>query len=146
MSPYPVPPLVNKPGPIRGDWIHYCRKVSAKWLFDLSEIFMSYNEYKSCIDACLDCAAVCNHCASSCLKEADVHMMARCIQLDMECTAICYAAAQLMSLGSPAAREVCRLCAAICRMCAAECEKHDEAHCRQCAETCRRCAAECEKM
>ena len=59
-----------------------------------------YHEYKNCIDACLRCAAICNHCASSCTQEEDVKMMARCIQLDMECAAICYAAAQLMSLGS----------------------------------------------
>ena len=59
-----------------------------------------YHQYKNCIEACLRCAAICNHCASSCTKEPDVQMMSRCIQLDMECAAICYAAAQLMSLGS----------------------------------------------
>ncbi|MEO6327812.1 MAG: four-helix bundle copper-binding protein [Ginsengibacter sp.] len=39
------------------------------------------------------CAAICNHCASSCTQEQDVKMMAGCIQLDMECAAICYATA-----------------------------------------------------
>ena len=57
----------------------------------------NYHKYQSCIEACLKCAAVCNHCASSCKQEADIKMMAKCIQLDMECAAICYASVQLMS-------------------------------------------------
>lgn len=59
----------------------------------------NYHDYKKCIEACLACAAICNHCASSCLKEKDVGMMAVCVQNDMECATLCYAAA-LMSLGS----------------------------------------------
>ena len=58
-----------------------------------------YHQYQTCIEACLRCAAVCNHCASACLREEEVKMMARCIQLDSECAAICYAAAQVMSIG-----------------------------------------------
>lgn len=108
-----------------------------------------YHQYQACIDACLRCAAVCNHCASSCLKKEDVKMMARSIQLDMECAAICYATAQLMSLGSERAKELCRLCAELCRACADECAKHAEhgmEHCRECADACWKCAEECEKM
>ena len=50
-----------------------------------------YHTYKTCIDACLQCAAICNHCASSCTQEENIKMMAGCIQLDMECAAICKA-------------------------------------------------------
>src|SRR3954449_9487675 len=102
-----------------------------------------YHQYKSCIDACLACAAVCNHCAASCLQEEDVKMMARCIQLDMECSAACYAAAQLMSLGSSQAKEMCLICAELCDACSEECGKHNNEHCRECAETCSQCADEC---
>ncbi len=108
-----------------------------------------YHRYQSCIDACLRCAAICNHCASSCLKEDDVKMMARCIQLDMECAILCYAAAQLMSLGSDQAKEICRLCADLCLACAQECDTHagrGMEHCRECAEACRKCAEECNRM
>ncbi len=105
-----------------------------------------YHTYKSCIDACLRCAATCNHCASSCLQEEDVKMMARCIQLDMECATLCYAAAQTMSIGGANAKELCALCLKACEACAAECEKHDDRHCRECAEACRACAEECRKM
>ena len=105
-----------------------------------------YHTYKTCIDACLQCAAICNHCASSCTQEDDVKMMARCIQLDMECSAMCYASAQLMSLGSDKAKDICRLCAAICNECGNECAKHETEHCQECAAACKKCAEECEKM
>lgn len=76
-------------------------------------------------------------------------MMARCIQLDMECAAVCYAAAQLMSLGSERAKEFCRLCADICEACATECDMHANMgmeHCRECADACRKCAEACRAM
>src|SRR6476619_562779 len=105
-----------------------------------------YHTYKTCIEACLKCAAICHHCASSCTQEQDVKMMAKCIQLDMECAAACTAAAQLMSLGSEAAPEFCRICADLCEKCAAECGHHKNEHCRECAEACKSCAAACRKM
>ena len=73
-------------------------------------------------------------------------MMARCIELDMQCAAICYAAAQLMSLGSDKAKEICMLCAVLCEACGNECKNHKNEHCRECAEACLKCAAECRKM
>jgi len=73
-------------------------------------------------------------------------MMAKCIELDMECAAICTAAAQLMSLGSDKAREVCSICAFLCKTCADECGKHSHLHCQECAAACRECAYECSQM
>src|ERR1700679_1670146 len=107
---------------------------------------MGYHEHQDCIDPLLKCVAMCNHCASSCLKEEDVKMMAKCIQLDMECAALCYAAAQLMSLGSSYAKHIGHHCAEICMECAEECRKHDNEHCRECAEACRECAQVCVAM
>ncbi len=107
---------------------------------------MGYHKWKTCIDACLDCAALCNHCASACTKEHDVKMMAKCIELDMQCSAICYASAQLMSLGSLQAGQLCAICAEICDACGKECGKHYNQHCRECAEACKHCADECRKM
>ena len=105
-----------------------------------------YHEYASCIEACLRCASICNHCAASCTKENDIKMMARCIELDMQCASLCYAAAQLMSLGYEGAREICRICAALCEACSAECGKHQMVHCQECARACQLCAEECKKM
>lgn len=74
-------------------------------------------------------------------------MMARCIQLDMECAAFCYAAAQVMSMGGRSARDLCRLCADICQACGDECGRHEHmVHCKECADACHRCAEECRKM
>lgn len=107
---------------------------------------MGYHEYKECIEACIKAAALCNHCASACLQEAEVKMMTKCIQLDIECAVLCETAARLMSIGSPRALEVCRLCAQLCRECADECESHDNSHCAECAKACRHCAEECMEM
>jgi hypothetical protein len=73
-------------------------------------------------------------------------MMARCIELDMQCSAICYAAAQLMSMGSESALEVCRICAELCERCGDECGRHHTEHCQECAKACKACAEECRKM
>ncbi len=105
-----------------------------------------YHTYKTCIEACLKCAAVCNHCESSCTQEDDVKMIAKCIQLDMECAAICYASAQLMSVGSESAKDLCRICATICDAYGNECSKHHTQHCQECAEACQQCAEECRRM
>jgi hypothetical protein len=107
---------------------------------------MNYHDQKACIEACLNCMAFCNHCASACLKEENPSEMVQCIQLDMECAAACVAAAQLMSLGSERAREWCNLCADLCEQCAEACEKHEQEHCIACARACRACAAACRNM
>lgn len=102
--------------------------------------------YQSCIEACTRCAAACDHCAASCLNEEDVTMMARCIQLDIECSSICKTAALFMHLQSNHANAICQVCADVCTACAEECEKHDNEHCRKCASVCRECAEECMSM
>jgi len=73
-------------------------------------------------------------------------MMARCIRLDMECVAICFAAALLMCLGSEKAKALCSICADICNLCANECGKHQNEHCNECSVACKQCAEECRKM
>lgn len=107
---------------------------------------MSHERYQSCIDACLECAIQCEHCATACLHEEDVNMMSRCILLDRECAAICFTAAKIMGMDGEHATEVCRVCAEICEACGSECGKHEMDHCQQCAEACRKCAEECRKM
>lgn len=110
---------------------------------------MSHQQFKDCIDACVACAVACSHCAAACLIEEKVNLLNRCIQLDLECAAICRSATEVMSLGSAYSVHLCRICADICTVCAEECEKHASMgmeHCRECAEACRRCARACEEM
>ena len=107
---------------------------------------MAPERFRSGIDACNECAVACDHCAAACLREKDVARMARCIQLDIDCAAICRLAVGYMARGSELAADVCELCASVCDVCAEECAKHPMAHCQACAEACRRCAAECRRM
>lgn len=89
------------------------------------------------------CADTCDYCASSCLQEKDVTMMANCIRLDMECASICKTTALLLHLESNHVNAACQLCADICSACADECEKHEHEHCKKCAAICRECAEQC---
>lgn len=106
----------------------------------------NYQDYKNCIDICLQCASICNYCASACTQEKDVSMMAECIRLDMECAALCYTTVQVMSIDGKTVKDICRLSGDICERCSVECAKHQNEHCRQCAAICQRCAEECRKM
>ena len=106
---------------------------------------MLNEQYQKSIEACMDCASACNHCAASCLEEKEVQSLTKCIRLDLECAVICQVTAELMSQGSRYTGEICELCATICNACAEECEKHadrDTTHCKECAETCKACAKE----
>ena len=107
---------------------------------------MTYQQYQKCIDTCLQCATECNSCAVACLEEKDVQMLTKCIRLDLECAAICRASAEIMSLGSSYAKQICHICEVVCNACADECEKHAAMgmeHCKECAEVCRLCSTEC---
>ena len=109
---------------------------------------MIYNHFKSCIDACLECVAICNQCAVACLNEKDTEHLKRCIELDLDCATVCRSTVELMSRSSSFADSYCRLCADVCAACAEECERHAAMHdhCRLCAEACRRCADACMAM
>lgn len=107
---------------------------------------MSHEQFRSCIAACVQCAQECEHCATACLGEQDVKMMAECIRLDRDCADICGLTVKWMSRGSHFAHDLCRVCAEVCDACGAECERHKADHCQRCAEACRKCAEECRHM
>lgn len=90
-----------------------------------------------------NCAQTCNACFNACLNEEDVAMMARCIELDRECSDICYLTASLVARDSENIEKYLALCAEICELCAEECGKHEADHCKECAEACKRCAEVC---
>lgn len=110
---------------------------------------MAHQQFEDCIQACAACAIACSDCATECLKEEHVSHLTKCIQLDLECAAICRSAAEVMSLGSTFSARLCRVCADVCNACADECEKHAQMgmeHCRECADACRSCAEACEQI
>lgn len=49
---------------------------------------MSHQQHQQLITALNNCVAECNHCATACLDETEVKMLARCIRLDIDCTDI----------------------------------------------------------
>ena len=100
---------------------------------------------QSLLDALNACIASCEHCATACLSEQDVKMMARCIQLDRDCADICALTARFVARGSEHAAHLLKECTEICKACGDECEKHGAhmAHCKECAEACRRCEQAC---
>jgi len=92
----------------------------------------------------LDCALTCEMCATACLSEKDVAMMAECIRLDRDCADICRQGATLLQRDSKIGHQFLVICEEICRMCANECRKYYQMeHCKQCAEICLRCAEAC---
>src|SRR5690625_7255625 len=107
---------------------------------------MANSTFTPCIDALYPRAAACHHCATACLGEDDVKMMAHCIALDIDGAAICRVAAASMARGSQFAQQICKLCADICEACGEECAKHQANHCQECAQACKRCAEECRRM
>lgn len=112
----------------------------------MSTKVLQNQKYQSCIDARNGCAESCELCATSCLREQDVKMLERCIQLDRDCATICWAPSQFMSRDSEYVKQICNTCAELCDACAEECEKHQRmAHCKLCAQACRTCA-QCRKM
>lgn len=89
------------------------------------------------------CVAACNFCASSCLKEDSVKMMAKCIALDMDCADVCRTTSVLLARNSDHAKHLLKECIELCEACAAECSKHEHDHCQACAKACRECAEAC---
>lgn len=107
---------------------------------------MSYQRFKECIDACLECAVQCENCATACLQEEDLKMMHACILLDRDCADICFLTAQLLARSSRHGEHLMKECAEVCEACAEECAKHEMDHCQVCAEACRKCAELCKNM
>jgi len=110
---------------------------------------MAHQQNKSLLAALSNCAAECNHCATACLDEQDVKMLAQCIKLDIDCADICALTASLIARGSQHGIHLLKECTEVCNACADECEKHAQmgmAHCKTCAAACRQCAEECIKM
>ncbi|MBA3707114.1 MAG: four-helix bundle copper-binding protein [Bacteroidetes bacterium] len=105
---------------------------------------MNYEKNQTIIKLLSECVNECSYCASACLEEQDVKMLARCIKLNIDCAEICNLAASYLSRESENIDRIINQCAEICEICAKECEKHKHMeHCKRCAEKCRACAEAC---
>jgi hypothetical protein len=106
-----------------------------------------------CIDACGACVLACASCADACDGERDhLQELRRCVRLNLDCAAICFATASVLSRQLLPDENVFRVqaeaCEVVCATCAAECERYAEMHehCRVCAEACRRCEVQCRRV
>lgn len=105
---------------------------------------MSHEQNKKLLDELHRCALECSHCATACLDEENVKMMARCIRLDVDCAELCRLVSAFFARGSEHAKHLLAECAELCEDCASECERHAHMeHCARCAEACRACAEAC---
>ncbi|GAA4359192.1 hypothetical protein GCM10023185_25590 [Hymenobacter saemangeumensis] len=102
-----------------------------------------HQQNQQLLDALAACVAACEHCATACLQEDHVKMMAACIALDRDCADICALTARFLARGSAHAQHLMRECAEICRLCGDECSQHQHEHCQACAAACRRCEEAC---
>jgi hypothetical protein len=96
------------------------------------------------IESLFSCVAECNHCLAACLDEADVSMMVRCIELNVDCAEICSTTAGFVARNSESTDTLLEICAEVCRACGEECSKHEAEHCKKCSEICLACADACD--
>ena len=106
-----------------------------------------------CVDACAACGLTCTSCADACDGETEhLEALRRCVRLNLDCAAICFATASVLSRQFSPDKNIFRVqveaCEVACAACAAECERHAEAHehCRVCAQICRRCEEQCRRV
>lgn len=100
-----------------------------------------------CIDACVQCHAICLETINYCLGESGKHAEAGHIGLMSTCADICSTCADTMLRGASVHTATCGACAEICRQCATSCDSMgDDPDMKRCAEACRRCADSCGAM
>ncbi|MRR10895.1 four-helix bundle copper-binding protein [bacterium] len=107
--------------------------------------------YVTTIDTLSACDITCTVCADACLSEPHVQMLARCIELNLDCADLCSTTARLLGRIGFAESEMLRAqldaCGEACRACAEECDRHqDIEHCSICADMCRSCERACAEM
>ncbi len=108
---------------------------------------MMNEKYRSYVDACLQCAIVCNRGIQACLNEWDVKLLVKSIKLQRECAAFCVLSAEMTEAESEYTNQLMALCADVCLACAEECEKHaDSEDCIKSARACIECAQYCESF
>jgi hypothetical protein len=107
--------------------------------------------YAATVSELSQCDLTCSVCADACLSESHVQMLARCIELNLNCAESCATTARTIARFGFQQPSVTRAhleaCREACRACADECERHqDMEHCRRCAAMCRSCEQTCTTM
>jgi hypothetical protein len=99
------------------------------------------------IEALLACSVASEKCATTCLYDKDVQSMRKCILLNHECSAMCLAAARILSAGIDRFEMLYRACEEMCTLCARENAAHATLmECKLASQACRNCAEMCRKL
>ncbi len=104
---------------------------------------MDAEDTSRAVEACRQCAAAASQCASIALAGADSRAMSRCVQLAMDCAAVCRLVVSAALRRSKSASVLQRACVLLCEELADECAKYTALHCRRCAVACRYTARAC---
>src|SRR5690625_1128897 len=98
---------------------------------------------KKLIAALRECESAALTCATLCLKEEEVSMLADCIRTDLSCADFCNFTARLLLREELRAADLVNICMEVCRGCAGECEQYEHDQWIKCAEVCRKGEKEC---
>jgi hypothetical protein len=102
-------------------------------------------EAAECIDACIECAAVCREALALGLG-AGAPPMPEHLRTLADCADVCQMAAALLTRESDFRADVCRLTADVCKVCAQSCRHFATHELMLCAERCEDCADACETL
>ncbi len=111
--------------------------------------FVHPGDFTETSDALVLCAQVCYLCADACLAEKSPEHLRRCIQMNLDCGAICGVTASLLlrrtEMTASARQAQLHACVVACQACAEECRSHASAHqhCAICMQTCLDCQEKC---
>ncbi|HEY1015252.1 MAG TPA: hypothetical protein VGE07_21280 [Herpetosiphonaceae bacterium] len=101
---------------------------------------------QACIDACLDCHAVCMDAALRCLQ-ADPAADAGLVRMLLDCAELCRTNAELMRADDDLLEETCMACGILYEHFARECDLlAGDPVLRRCAEAIRACVEACENL
>src|SRR5690625_6432888 len=88
---------------------------------------------KKLIAALRECESAAMTCATQCLREEEVSMLADCIRTDLSCADFCNFTARLLLREEPRAVDLDKICMEVCRECAGECEEPEHDQGKKCA-------------
>ena len=94
-----------------------------------------------CIEACLRCMVTCQDVAILFLEKG----MKGSARLSLDCAEICDLCATLCAKNAECLPDICAICEDICAACAEQCRLHEKQAepCKVCAIACVACAEEC---
>jgi hypothetical protein len=104
---------------------------------------MCQPQFVRCMEACLDCAIVCQECAR---HFHDVPEKAEFVQFCQDCADVCLICCSDLRENSQLVGPSVRACRLACEALALDCENHPALNLAMCHAACRRCAAECREV